>query len=79
MRSKKARHVIGVDAERAFVSASGAADDVTARALRQSVSASRDLCHVLALETNGTVFRTKSLNSKKYSLIGRKSAETLIT
>ncbi|CAG2113428.1 unnamed protein product [Medioppia subpectinata] len=73
IRAKKGRHVIGVDAARAFVSSGQSVAEE--RALRSAIGVSRDLCHVLALETNGTVFRTKSLNSKNSrALIARRVA-----
>lgn len=40
--------------------------EVRSEALRKHVSVARDLLHVLALETNGSVFSLNTLKHKKY-------------
>ena len=72
IRSKKAQKVFGIDSRFAYLST----NQKPSRELRQHVSEARDLLHVLALETNGTVFQTKALHDKRArALIARRMAD----
>jgi len=60
IKGPKARHVIGLDEMNAFINGN------KSRQLRAHVRAIKtDFCHVLALETNGTVFRLKALDNRQ--------------